>query len=100
VPKEMYGKGIAPITLQLLLENAIKHNTASEREPLIVKVYTEPGYLVVENNINIKTHEEPSLKMGLKNIEERYRLLSDNVPLVLKNKKIFQVKVPLLKYEN
>jgi hypothetical protein len=95
-----YKKGIAPVTLQLLLENAIKHNVLSEKEPLIVKIYEEGKFLVVENCINPKVQNEPSSKMGLNNILERYKLLSVETPIVMQSSNLFLVKVPLLIYGN
>ncbi|SDK64716.1 Histidine kinase [Pedobacter sp. ok626] len=100
IPNEMLGSGIAPITLQLLIENAIKHNVISVSEPLHIRIYGLKDHLFVENNINLKTHVELSSKMGLKNIEERYLLLSNKTPVVIETSNRFQVKIPLLPYDH
>jgi len=100
IPEAMYTSGIAPITLQLLIENAIKHNVVSASEPLHIRIYGSGEYLFVENNINLKTHVEPSSKMGLKNIEERYHLLCDHIPVIVQSPETFQIKIPLLPYDH
>ncbi len=124
VPFEKYKYGIAPITLQLLVENAIKHNVISKNDPLNIAIYLEDGSviehngninekpklnihvhvenecLVVENNINPKEFNDESLGMGLKNIAERYRLLSNTNPVIEQTSNIFRVKIPLLKYND
>ncbi|RQO66135.1 hypothetical protein DBR43_28290 [Pedobacter sp. KBW06] len=100
IPEAMYASGIAPITLQLLIENAIKHNVVSAAEPLHIRIYGAGEYLFVENNINLKTHVELSSKMGLKNIEERYHLLSDHIPVIVQSPETFQIKIPLLPYDH
>lgn len=98
VPTSKYKKGIAPVTLQLLLENAIKHNTLSEASPLIIEIYEENDFLVVVNNLNTVSNPGSSNKMGLRNIEDRYRLLANVKPVILVTDKTFCVKIPLLKY--
>ncbi|GAA4272704.1 histidine kinase [Aquimarina gracilis] len=88
---------IAPMSLQLLLENAIKHNVVSKMKPLVIHVKTEDDRLVVENKIQSKSTKMPSTKVGLKNIEKRYALISGQ-PLQIKNDgNRFIVSLPLLK---
>lgn len=90
-------KGIPPITLQLLLENAIKHNTASRSKPLIIHINEdEAGNLVIENSLQRLSYNIPSTCTGLKNIESRYRLLSSSVPEVIETTELFIVKLPLM----
>ncbi len=88
---------IAPMSLQLLLENAIKHNIVSKSRPLIINVKIENDHLIVENRIQSKSTKTPSTRLGLKNIEKRYALISGK-PLEIKNDgDQFEVAVPLLK---
>lgn len=87
---------IIPLSLQLLLENTIKHNVVSEENPLKVKLTEENGYLVITNNFNPKEVLEKGTKVGLKNIIERYDLITLKKVLVEKSAKQFKVKLPLL----
>jgi len=89
---------IAPLTLQLLVENAVKHNRMSEREPLVVEVFMEDETLVVKNRLQPRTTPEPSTGTGLNNIISRYALLTDRPVWAGETPDgHFVVKVPLLK---
>lgn len=88
---------IAPLSLQLLLENAIKHNVVSKTKPLEINISTSKNALIVKNIIQLKSTKLPSTKLGLKNIEKRYDLLSDQAIEIKNNGKSFEVIIPLLK---
>jgi len=87
---------IIPLSLQLLLENTIKHNVVSEENPLKVIITEENGYLKVTNNYNPKAVLEKGTKVGIKNIVERYNLLTLKKVVVEKMNNQFVVKLPLL----
>jgi sensor histidine kinase YesM len=87
---------IVPLSLQLLLENAVKHNVITSKSPLEISIYEEKGYLIVENNINLKQSLEKSTKVGLKNINQRYSLISKEKVEITDSNNIFRVKLPLL----
>jgi sensor histidine kinase YesM len=87
---------IVPLSLQLLLENAVKHNVITSSSPLKIRIYEADGYLCVENTVNPKAALEKSTKVGLKNITQRYELVSSNKVVIENNNKIFKVKLPLL----
>ena len=87
---------IVPLSLQLLLENAVKHNVITSKDPLEIKIYEKNGSLVVENNINLKASLGNSTKVGLKNIYQRYSLISKEKVEVTSENNIFRVKLPLL----
>lgn len=87
---------ILPLSLQLLLENTIKHNVVSEENPLKVTITEENGYLVVSNNFSPKTIMENGTKVGLRNIIERYNLITLKKVVVEKTAENFIVKLPLL----
>ncbi|WP_316815819.1 sensor histidine kinase [Pedobacter nyackensis] len=94
---EVLKKGIPPITLQLLIENAIKHNTASRSKPLTINIdEDEEKNLVITNSLQRLNYNIPSTGTGLKNIESRYRLLSDKLPEVTETENLFIVKLPLM----
>ncbi|NPD47661.1 MULTISPECIES: sensor histidine kinase [unclassified Lentimicrobium] len=87
---------IAPLTLQLLIENAIKHNIVSKSKPLQIDIFTAGGYLWVKNNMQPKTYKEDSHEMGLKNIDSRYAFLTDKKIEIENDGITFMVKIPLL----
>ncbi len=89
---------LPPLSLQLLLENAIKHNVASEESPLVIHILQKGNELWISNSFQPKSSQiEPSTGVGLENIRSRYALLSDRKPEIIKRKKEFLVKLPLLK---
>jgi len=88
---------IIPLALQMLLENAIKHNIVSDEKPLVVKIYDSDDYLIVENNLQKKSAMFDSNQIGLKNIQFRYEFLSRNKMEVISTEGKFIVKLPKLK---
>jgi len=87
---------ILPISLQMLLENAIKHNIISNSKPLTIKLYEEDNYLVVENKLQEKIHKD-STGIGLSNIKARYQYMTDKEVIIEKTNAWFKVSVPLIK---
>jgi len=87
---------IVPLSLQLLLENAVKHNVITSDNPLKIKIYEENDFLSIENNINEKDTFGKSTKVGLKNINQRYSLITNETVEITNKNKIFKVKLPLL----
>jgi sensor histidine kinase YesM len=88
---------VAPLALQMLIENAIKHNIISEEDPLTIHVLVEKDFIVVENNLQKKSSiGEDSAGVGLENIRKRYERLSQSTVVVEENKDFFRVKLPLL----
>jgi len=87
---------IVPLSLQLLLENAVKHNVVSSLKPLTISIYQEGSFLSIENNINPKEAIGKSTKVGLQNIADRYGLLTEQGVRIENNNKTFKVSLPLL----
>ena len=90
---------IIPCSLQLLVENAIKHNQFSEQDPLQINVTLNGEYLKVENNVRNRQYATSSTKIGLANLSNRYRLVynKDIIIDVDKEHDKFIVKLPLIK---
>jgi hypothetical protein len=87
---------VVPLSLQLLLENTIKHNVVSETKPLHIKIYFENSYLIVENNLQKKEILQERKGVGLQNIVNRYALISERKVLVEETQIEFKVKIPIL----
>ncbi len=98
IPEELLDTlKIAPLTLQLLVENAVKHNRMSAKEPLVVNVgVEEPQTLVVKNRLQPRTTATVSTGVGLKNITDRYALLTNRPVWAGEKAGEFVVRVPLL----
>ncbi len=91
-------KKIASLSLQLLLENAVKHNSFDDSNPLQISIKEEAGFLVVENNVKARTNLRTgkSVGMGIQNIKDRYELLTDRKVIVENSNGTFKVKLPIL----
>jgi len=98
IPSSITNKNlkIVPLSLQLLLENAVKHNVVSSSKPLTIRIYEQDNYLIIENNINPKQAIGQGTKVGLRNIADRYGLITDKNVIIENNNKIFKVSLPLL----
>lgn len=90
------NKFIAPLTLQLLIENAIKHNSFSTTTPLIININYQNDWIIVDNNKSAKFTKEPGEGIGLAHIYHSYKLLGDTIPVIHDLETTFEVRVPLL----
>lgn len=97
IPEKYNDKFIIPASLQMLIENAIKHNIASSNKPLHINLeIIEESDLVVSNNLQLREFVENSTEIGLKNIIKRYFLVSGKQVVVNKTHSAFTVSLPLL----
>jgi uncharacterized membrane protein len=87
---------VVPLSLQLLLENCIKHNLATSSKPLHIKIYSENGNLLIENNLQQREQVKESAGIGLSNIVQRYSLLTKENVFIEKSDDFFRVKIPVL----
>ncbi|SIR41239.1 2TM domain-containing protein [Maribacter ulvicola] len=87
---------IVPLSLQLLLENAVKHNVVTSSKPLHIKIYEEEDYLYVTNNLQEKQVVKKSSGVGLQNIRQRYAILTKKEMQIFKTAKEFKVRLPML----
>ena len=91
---------LPPLTLQLLIENSVKHNAVLKENPLVIEIFTcgdHDNHLTVRNNIQAKGFKPPSNKVGLKNIDRRYKLMKLPSIMVNKTENHFSVTLPLVK---
>lgn len=88
---------VPPISLQVLIENAIKHNEFSDASPLTVTVNMKDNELVIHNKVRPKALRKPSSRIGLQNLDERYKLITKNPITVRQTGDDFIVHLPLLK---
>lgn len=94
-PQKSKGR-IVPLALQLLVENAIKHNEVSRTNPLLVSIYQQDEYLVVHNKIKSKISRETGEGLGITNLQKRYQLLAHRNIIIEKTKEYFIIKLPIL----
>lgn len=96
VKKEDYRKYVVPLSLQLLLENCIKHNFATSSKPLSIRIFAENDILCIENNLQVREQIKESSGIGLANIVQRYSLLTKRNVFIEKSEDYFKVKLPML----
>ncbi|MFY7911059.1 MAG: sensor histidine kinase [Emticicia sp.] len=95
ISEEGLDQQIAPVTLQILIENALKHNIINQANPLNINIFNQDNYLIIENPIQQKKQVETSNGQGLNNLKTLYSFLSDKEVLIEKND-VFKVKIPLI----
>lgn len=102
IPSEISNEElkIVPLSLQLLLENALKHNVVSSSKPLKLRIFEDNGVLIIENNVNHKEAIGKSTKIGLRNITDRYNLLTKRNVEITNDGLIFRISLPLLTKNN
>lgn len=89
---------IPPLTLQLVVENAIKHNVVSKENPLQIRIFADHGnqYLFVENDLQLKKEEITSMGIGINNIIDRYKMFTDKKIQIIKTEKSFRIGLPFI----
>ncbi len=97
VPAEYLDYNIAPLTLQILIENAVKHNIISSKKPLKITIEVKESFIIVKNTLQIKSIINSGSSFGLKNLKERYKHLTNQTVDVSETNDEFIVQVPLIK---
>ena len=90
------NRKVLPFSLQLLVENAIKHNAVSYKNPLAINIYDLGDVLIVENDIRPRLTLDSHSGTGLHNLDRRYRLVSDKKILITRDSSKFKVEIPFL----
>jgi two-component system, LytTR family, sensor kinase len=96
IPVHLSKRKIVPVTFQLLIENAIKHNIVDESSPLVISFTADDQYLRVTNNLQKKAYVETSNRKGLESLQSLYKYLSALPLLIEQSGDTFIIKVPLL----
>ena len=96
IEQALYQSLIPPFTLQLLVENCIKHNIVSLDRPLQISLYSEKDFIVVENRLQLKRTPEASMGMGLENINQRYIHMLDKKIEIHASETLFTIKLPII----
>ncbi|NEV93312.1 histidine kinase [Psychroflexus sp. YR1-1] len=89
-----------PLSLQLLIENAVKHNKVTEKSPLVIKIYQTDEHLIIQNNVNPKANDSKRNGIGLMNIRKRFEVYTETPVKVEKDSDSFRVKLPLIQTQN
>ncbi|MHC0441271.1 2TM domain-containing protein [Flavobacterium sp. 3-210] len=87
---------VVPLSLQLLLENTVKHNVVSEQKPLHIRIFIDGDYLAIQNDFQKKEVLQDRQGVGLQNIVNRYGIVTNRKVLVEQNEETFTVKIPIL----
>ena len=97
IAPEYYQSGIAPLTLQMLVENSVKHNVISTEKPLVIEVTVrDTDYIIVRNNLQKRQENETRSGLGLENIRKRYKYLSSEEVEIIITPLNFTVAIPIL----
>jgi two-component system, LytTR family, sensor kinase len=91
---------IPPVSLQLLVENSIKHNKFSKENPLVIKLNNNKEYLIITNNLNKRNDIAENTKQGLANLSKRFSYLSENPVKVEETTSEFIVSLPIISDKN
>ena len=96
IDKTMNNRYVVPCSIQLLVENATKHNIVAAESPLRISIKTEGELLVERNNLQQRTHGQPSTHLGLANISRQYLDITRRDIEILKSETEFIVKLPIV----
>ena len=96
IERDLENRYIVPCAIQLLVENATKHNMMSTEQPLIISITAKGGIVEVKNNLQLRTHGQPSTHLGLENIRRQYLDITNRDIIIEKTDNEFIVKLPIV----
>ncbi|MBP1631095.1 MAG: yehU 6 [Bacteroidetes bacterium] len=96
ISKDVLDRFVPTMSLQLLVENCIKHNIVSKEKPIIIKIYSEGDFIIVSNNKNLREEEVVTTGIGLNNLNERYKLVANKSIEIINKEGVYKVKIPLI----
>ena len=99
IDAKVLNKFVLPLSLQLLIENAIKHNEISDAYSLTITITNNEDCIIIKNDLQKIQDDSNSTKIGLKNLKERYRLISDSAPKFYIKENMFVAEIPFLVIE-
>lgn len=97
LPNETMPHQLPALTLQILVENCIKHNIISKSKPLYITMHQMDDYIIIKNNLQQKSSQMPSTQLGLNNIRQRYALITNRPVRIVNDGHHFRVELPILK---
>lgn len=96
VTEENYNKRIPPMSLQVLIENIVKHNIIASKSPIDIRIYSDQSFIVVSNTVMLRKHPEKGMGIGLDNLRKKYYLIAEKEIIIESSDSSFRVKLPLL----
>ncbi|MEZ5196435.1 MAG: histidine kinase [Bacteroidales bacterium] len=93
-------KLLIPASVQMLVENSIKHNIVSKEEPLEISILNNSEYIIVKNNLQKKSSLDDTGGIGLENLKTRYAFLTDEPVVIEESSEYFVVKLPFIQYKS
>jgi two-component system, LytTR family, sensor kinase len=100
IPASLLDLALPPLSLQVVLENALKHNIVNEAKPLLIEIFASDHALVVKNRLQPKLSKGVSTGLGLKNLVKRYALISKLTPVFTIENNHYVATLPLITIEN
>lgn len=96
IPEEVKKKTLPPFSLQMVVENALKHNVVSIDRPLHISICVIQDFISVKNNLQQRSYKKDSTGTGLSNIRSRYQLIGSRLPIFEKSEKVYRVHLPII----
>lgn len=100
IPSQVTNKQLIPLSLQMLVENAVKHNVISASKPLVIKLYSSESHIIIENNLQKRETLDSSNGIGLENIRSRYNIVFGKDIIIDESSDTFKVSLPLMSHNN
>ena len=96
IPKDLARRMVVPLSIQVGIENAVKHNIVSMKKPLNINISATKEFIIIANNLQRKELRDPTTQTGLANINNRYKLIADKAVVTNESAHTYELKIPLL----